>query len=168
MWPVLLACSPVTLAQVLGVSHTGRLQKPPCFLLRDPYSLFSFSNYFAFIYACLHAAFCMARTVKNLPPVQETRVGAVGLEDPLQKGMAPQCSILAWEIPWTEEPGWATVLGSQGVRHDSVTNTFTLFSVHTCMPVTLCHDDTGIKPIVPCTGNMDSQPLDCEGSPPTT
>ena len=79
----------------------------------------------------------MARTVKNLPPVQETRVGAVGLEDPLQKGMAPQCSILAWEIPWTEEPGWATVLGSQGVRHDSVTNTFTLLRayVHACHSV---------------------------------
>ena len=106
--------------------------------------------------------------VKNLPEMQETWVPSLGQEDPLEREMATHFSILAWEIPWTEEPGWATVLGSQGVRHDSVTNTFTLFSVHTCMPVTLCHDDTGIKPIVPCTGNMDSQPLDCEGSPPTT
>ena len=47
----------------------------------------------------------MAQLIKNLPAVQETLVGSLGLEDPLQKGMAPQSSILAWEIPWTEEPG---------------------------------------------------------------
>ena len=56
---------------------------------------------FAFIYAYMHAAFSVAQTVKNLPAVQETLVGSLGLEDPLQKGMAPQSSILAWEIPWT-------------------------------------------------------------------
>ena len=42
--------------------------------------------------------------VKNLPPMQETQVGFLGLEDPLGKEMATQSSILAWEIPWTEEP----------------------------------------------------------------
>ena len=65
------------------------------------------------------ALFLGGETVKNLPAVQETLVGSLGLKDPLQKGMAPQSSILAWEIPWTEEPGWTTVLGlTQGVRHD--------------------------------------------------
>ena len=43
--------------------------------------------------------------VKNLPAVQETCVQAPGWEDPLEKGMATHSSILAWRIPWTEEPG---------------------------------------------------------------
>ena len=47
----------------------------------------------------------MAQTVKNLPAMQETRVGSLGQEDPLEKGMAPHFSIPAWRIPWTEEPG---------------------------------------------------------------
>ena len=47
----------------------------------------------------------VAQTVKNLPAVQETQVQSLGGEDPLEKGMATLSSILAWEIPWTEEPG---------------------------------------------------------------
>ena len=47
----------------------------------------------------------MAQTVKNPPAVRETLVRSLGWEDPLEKGMATHCSILAWEIPWTEEPG---------------------------------------------------------------
>ena len=43
--------------------------------------------------------------VKNLPAVQETWVGSLGREDPLELGMASQTSILAWRISWTEEPG---------------------------------------------------------------
>ena len=43
--------------------------------------------------------------VKNLPAMQETRVQSLGREDPLEKEMATYSSILAWEIPWTEEPG---------------------------------------------------------------
>ena len=46
-----------------------------------------------------------AQTVKNLPAMRETRVRSLGPEDPLEKGLATHCSILAWEIPWTEEPG---------------------------------------------------------------
>ena len=50
----------------------------------------------------------MAHWVKNLPAMQETqemRVRSLGQEDPLEKGMATHFSILAWRIPWTEEPG---------------------------------------------------------------
>ena len=47
----------------------------------------------------------MAQTVKNLPAMQETQVQSLGLEDPLEKGMATHSSILAWRISWTEEPG---------------------------------------------------------------
>ena len=47
----------------------------------------------------------MRKTVKNLPALQETWVLSLGWEDPLEKGMAIHSSILAWRIPWTEEPG---------------------------------------------------------------
>ena len=53
----------------------------------------------------------VAQSVKNLPAVQETWVPPLGWEDPLEKGMATHSSILAWKIPWTEEPGGATVHG---------------------------------------------------------
>ena len=46
----------------------------------------------------------MAQTVKNLPAVEETWVQSLGQEDPVKKGKATQSSILAWKIPWTEEP----------------------------------------------------------------
>ena len=47
----------------------------------------------------------VAQMAKNLPVMQETRVQPLGQEDPLKKGMATHSSILAWRIPWTEEPG---------------------------------------------------------------
>ena len=50
-------------------------------------------------------AFMVAKTVKNLPAVQETWVQSMGLEDPMEKGMATHSSIPAWRIPWMEEPG---------------------------------------------------------------
>ena len=56
--------------------------------------------------------------VKNLPPVQETHVQSLGQKDPLEKRMATHSSILAWRIPWTEEPGGLQSIGSQRVRHD--------------------------------------------------
>ena len=54
----------------------------------------------------------------NLPPMLETQVLFLGLEDPLEKEMAIHSSILAWRIPWTEEPGGLQFMGSQRVRHD--------------------------------------------------
>ena len=56
--------------------------------------------------------------VKNPPAVQETQVRSLDLEDPLEKGMATHSSILAWRIPWTEEPGGLQSRGLQRVRHD--------------------------------------------------
>ena len=50
--------------------------------------------------------------------MQETRVQSLGLEDPLEEEMATQPSTLAWEIPWTEEPGGLQSMGQQRVRHD--------------------------------------------------
>ena len=60
----------------------------------------------------------MAQMVKTLSAVKETWVLSLGQEDPLKKGMAIHCSILAWRIPRTEEPGGLQSMGSQRVRHD--------------------------------------------------
>ena len=60
----------------------------------------------------------MAQIVKKLPAVQETRVQSLGQEDPLEKGMATLSSILAWRIPWTEEPGGLQSMGWQRIGHD--------------------------------------------------
>ena len=59
-----------------------------------------------------------SQTVKNLPAMQETWVQFLGQEDALEKGMATHSSILAWSIPWTEEPGGLESTGLQIVRHD--------------------------------------------------
>ena len=53
----------------------------------------------------------MAQIVKNLPAIQETWVLSLGQKDPLEKEMATHSSILAWEIPWTEEPGGLQSMG---------------------------------------------------------
>ena len=55
----------------------------------------------------------MAQREKNLPAIQETRVRSLDQEDPLEKGMATHSSILAWKIPWTEEPGGLQPINSQ-------------------------------------------------------
>ena len=56
--------------------------------------------------------------VKNLPALRETQVQFLGQEDPLEKETATHSSILAWRIPWTEEPGELQSMGSQRVGHD--------------------------------------------------
>ena len=60
----------------------------------------------------------MAQTAKSLPSMWETQVQFLGEEDPLEKEMATHSSILAWKIPWTEEPGSLQSMESQGVIHD--------------------------------------------------
>ena len=55
--------------------------------------------------------------VKNLPAMKETLVHSLGQEDPLEKGMGTHSNILAWRIPWTEEPGGLQSRGSQRVGH---------------------------------------------------
>ena len=60
----------------------------------------------------------MAQTVKHLPAMWETWVRSLGREDPLEKEMATQASILAWRIPWMEESGRLQSMGLQRVRQD--------------------------------------------------
>ena len=75
----------------------------------EPTILESYSSYLSSL---------VAQMVKNLHAVQETQVQSLGWEDPLEKQMTTPSSILAWKIPWTEEPGGLQSMGSQRVRHD--------------------------------------------------
>ena len=67
----------------------------------------------------------MSQIVKNLLTMWETQVQSLGQEDPLEKGMPPHSSILAWRIPWTEEPEGLEFMGSQRVEFHCATNTYT-------------------------------------------
>ena len=68
--------------------------------------------------------------VKNPPAVQETGVQSLGQEDPLEKEMAAHFSILAWRIPWTEEPGRLQSIGSQKkIRQNLATKQNIIFSI---------------------------------------
>ena len=60
----------------------------------------------------------MTQIVKSLPAMQETQARSLGQKDPLEKGMATHSSILAWRIPWTEEPGGLQSMGLQRVGYD--------------------------------------------------
>ena len=65
----------------------------------------------------------VALMVKTLPAMQETWVQSLGWEDPMEKEKATHFSILAWRIPWTEEPGELQSMGLQRVGQELVTNT---------------------------------------------
>ena len=80
------------------------------------YVFTAYLNKLLFIRASL-----VAQRVKRLPAVRETRVWSLGREDPLEKEMATHSSILAWRIPWAEEPGYSPQ-GSQRVGHDWATS----------------------------------------------
>ena len=73
------------------------------------------------IYNVYSMDFPSASVVKNLPAKQETGVWSLSWEDPLETEMATHSSILAWRIPWTEEPGGLQSMGSQRGRHDLLT-----------------------------------------------
>ena len=64
------------------------------------------------------AASLVIQMVKNLPAMQVIWVQSLCQEDPLEKGMTTHSSLLAWEIPWTEEPGGLQSMGLQRVGHD--------------------------------------------------
>ena len=83
------------------------------------------SESYTFIYTYTHSfldSSLVAQMVQSLPAVPETWVRFLGQEDPLEKEMATHSSILAWRIPWTEEPGGLQSTGSQRVRQDCGTS----------------------------------------------
>ena len=71
-----------------------------------------------YVYTHTHTGFSGGSAEKNLPTMQEMQVRSLGWEDPLEKEMATHSSIIAWRIPWTEEPSKLQSMGSQGVGHD--------------------------------------------------
>ena len=103
----------------------------------------------------------VAQMVKNLPAIQETWVWPLGWEDPLEKGTATQFSVLAWRVPWTEEPGGLQPMGVARVRQDWATNTFSfrtltfllqLWELQGRFPIGSCH--------LLCPGPEGSQKLE--------
>ena len=94
--------------------------------------------------------FLVAQTVKNMPAVWETQVGSLGQEDPLEKEMATHSSILAWKIPWTEEPSKLQSMGSQRVGHDWATSLHWMLSSSWCSLACLPHH------IILCEGPISS------------
>ena len=98
-----------------GVTHIFCFPSPQRVLSQDRQD--SVGEHFN-ITAVLLRSFLVAQMVQNLPAMWETWVRSLGQEDPLEKGMATHSSILAWRIPWTEDPGGLQSMGSQRVRHD--------------------------------------------------
>ena len=82
---------------------------------------------FLLMSSSLFWASLVAQMKKHLPAMQETQVQSLGQEDPLEKQMATHSSILAWRLPWTEEPGGLQSTGLQRVRHNWVTKYSSLF-----------------------------------------
>ena len=72
-----------------------------------------FISIFISLSVSISGASLIAQSVKNLPAVQETRVQFLGQEDLLEKEMVTHSSVLAWRIPWTEQPGGLQSIGSQ-------------------------------------------------------
>ena len=85
--------------------------------LKDPGEIVSFYNiYIKIRVKHNNTTFLVAQMVKNVPAMRKTWVRSLGQEDPLEKEMAPHSSILAWKIPWMEEPGRLQSMGSQRVE----------------------------------------------------
>ena len=131
-----LRCSPCT-ASVLGVGdkcdekhnlywpqETLRSCWKSWLLMYLPYKIYFFKKNPS-IWPSWWLISLVAQTLKNLPIVQETQVWSLDWEDPLEKGMTVHSSILAWSIPWTEEPGGLQSMGLQRVGHDWATHTHT-------------------------------------------
>ena len=99
--------------------------------------------------------FLTAQMLKNVPTVQETQVQFLGRKDPLEKRMATHSSILAWRIPWTEEPDGLQFMGSQKVGQDWATNTFTFLSPM----LYLSFPDSSVGKESPCSAGDPGQLL---------
>ena len=124
-------------------------------------------------------AFLVALMVKNLPAMQETWVQSLGQEDALEQGMATHSSILAWRIPWTEEPGRLQSWGQQrGTTERLNTFTFISFNWSTCpscpslnladLPMPLQDSDQESSPLGSPPGGSGWGPLVsycCQGFP---
>ena len=101
-----------------------------CVLIWCRYSLFYWRNENKWLISASFPASLVAKMVKSLPAMWKTWVRFLGREDPLEKEMATYSCILAWRIPWTEEPGRLQSMASQRVWQDQATNTFSTSFLH--------------------------------------
>ena len=138
-WPPVIECLPATLGPLPQLhpeaSSPGLLpQRPLISLVRKHFHIeaklasTNLSQFWSWSHFFSPLASLVAQMVKNLPVMQEPQVRFLGQKAPLEKGMATHSSILAWRIPWTEEPGGLQSIGSQRARCDWVTDTFTWVS----------------------------------------
>ena len=89
----------------------------------------------------------VAQRLKHLPPMLETWVWFLGREDPLEKEMATHSNILAWRIPWTEEPGGLQSMESQRVGHSWVTSlSLSVINTITARPLNLAKSCQPLEP----------------------
>ena len=91
-------------------------------------------------YSMMKGGFPCGSDAKESTWMQETRAPSLGWEDPLKEDMATHSSILAWRIPWTEQPGGLQSMASQRLRHDWTTNTHdekTTFYIWNCFNATV-------------------------------
>ena len=128
LWSLQITACPAVWNKMLLISFS--MQYHPESLHSVTLGLFVKSQKHCFkISACLEAflnnsqATLRAQMVKNLLAMLETQVWSLGWKDPLEKEMATHSSILAWESPWTEEPGGLQSMRSRRVRHNWATNT---------------------------------------------
>ena len=98
----------------------------------------------------------VVEVVKNLPAVQEIWVRSLGREDTLEDGMATHSSILAWRIPWTEEPGGQQSMGSQRIGHNWTTNTFMSSTVRKEQAWSSCSE------LIPCLWKVCANTFESE------
>ena len=85
--------------------HLVNNARPTCGQNYELHFFFMFSVFLIFSPLFLYLGFPVGQSVKDLPAMQETAVRSPGQEDPLENEMATHSSVLAWRIPWTEEPG---------------------------------------------------------------
>ena len=98
----------------------------------------------------------LAQTIKSLPAMQETWVQSLAWEDLLEKGMAAHSSILAWRIPWTEEPGGLQSMGSQRVGHSLVTKPPPPPPLYDCWITVCIHEANSCIDLALSSGNDPS------------
>ena len=125
-YPLSLSVFDLHFLKLLGM-HTVTNIKSSCWV--DPLTImlpwYHYASFLSLHFPYHYWASLVAQMVTHLPAMWETRVWSLGLEDPLEKEMATHSSTLAWRIPCPEEPGGLQSMGSQRVRHNWVTNTFT-------------------------------------------
>ena len=130
VWGTFFRCFGYPSILCLNFLHKGT----PIIRALSSYQMFfiAFENYIIFpycntIWATRKAL--VAWIVKNVSAMWETQFWSLDWEYPLEKCMATHSNILAWVIPWTKEPGTVQFMGSQRVRHDWGTTTFTLIVI---------------------------------------